>query len=57
MLQKKNSFKLGSDTVLMNLPTFEKVIDLNEGLRFTEFFFLFLLGGEGCLSFVVIYRA
>lgn len=41
------SFKLDSDMVLMNLPTFDKVSDLNEGLRFTEFFSFFWLGGRG----------
>ena len=37
--------------VLMSLPTFDKVSDLNEGLQFTEYFsFFFLLGGGGGVS-------
>ena len=33
--------------VLMSLPTFDKVSDLNEGLRFTEYFSFFFVGGGG----------
>ena len=42
--------------VLMSLPTFDKVSDLNEGLRFTEYFSFFCWGvKEGCLSFLIIW--
>jgi len=37
--------------VLMNLPTFDKVSDLNEELRFTEFFAFFWLVGGGVSEF------